>query len=336
MMSPAFARRPTIIDVARAAGVSKSLVSAALRGDPGVSDASRQRVVETAASIGYRTNGWAQRLVSGRSDLVGVLLTDLRNAYHTDVVNGIEDAAAEAGFGVILSHGRRDAALLERRLAELIELGVDAVVVVSARMSERDLAAAAERVPLVVVGRPERVPEGVGWVSNDDETGARLATEHLLELGHERVAFLANSRRPASLARRDSVRSTLRAAGVPGTWLEADEREDGIARILDAVERPGGPTAVIAANDRLAAQLLARAVDRGLRVPESLAVVGYDNTELAALVRPGLTSVDQPLERMGRSAMAALLEQLDGRDAGHEVARPTLVVRGSTVPRAGG
>ena len=90
------ARRPTIVDVARAAGVSKSLVSAALRGERGVSAASRSRILAAADELGYRSNGWAQRLVSGRSSLVGVLLTDLRNAYQTDIVNGIEDAAAAA------------------------------------------------------------------------------------------------------------------------------------------------------------------------------------------------------------------------------------------------
>src|SRR5699024_9714021 len=131
---PPASRRPTIVDVARAAGVSKSLVSAALRGEHGVSVASRDRIVRAAEGLGYRTNGWAQRLVSGRSDLVGVLLTDLRNVYQTDVVNGIEDAAHDAGFDVILSHGRRDPALLETRLQGLIDLGVDAVIAVTGHL----------------------------------------------------------------------------------------------------------------------------------------------------------------------------------------------------------
>ncbi|WP_136518204.1 LacI family DNA-binding transcriptional regulator [Cellulomonas telluris] len=319
--------RPTIVDVARAAGVSKSLVSAALRGDAGVSADSRRRVADAAHALGYRRNGWAQRLVSGRSELLGVLLTDLRNGYHTDIVNGLEDAAAAAGYGVVLAHGRQDPALLRRRLADLVGLGVDAVVAVTARLDERDLADAAARLPVVVVGRPRAVPDGVGWVSNDDETGARLAVEHLLAAGHTRIAFLTASDRPAATARRDAYRA---AAGTTG--LEFDARADGVERLLEAVRRPGGPTAAFAANDRVAVGLLAAAADRGVAVPGELAVVGYDNTELAELVRPRLTSVDQPRAAMGRAAASQALALLDGGPAGREVAAPTLVVRESSRP----
>ncbi len=330
-MSRSGSPRPTIVDVARAAGVSKSLVSAALRGDPGVSADSRKRVADVAQALGYRRNGWAQRLVSGRSELVGVLLTDLRNAYHTDIVNGVEDAAAAAGYGVVLTHGRHDPDLLRRRLTDLVGLGVDAVIAVTARLDEQDLREAAARLPVVVVGRPRSVPDRVGWVSNDDETGARLAVEHLLTSGHTRVAFLTASDRPAATARRDAYRS---AVGVPG--LEFDARADGVARLLDAVRRPGGPTAAFAANDRLAVRLLAAAADRGVAVPGDLAVVGYDNTELGELVRPRLTSVDQPRAAMGRAAMAQALALLDGGPATREVAGPTLVVRDSSRAGTGG
>lgn len=317
------ARRPTIVDVARAAGVSKSLVSAALRGERGVSAASRSRILAAADELGYRSNGWAQRLVSGRSSLVGVLLTDLRNAYQTDIVNGIEDAAAAAGFDVVLSHGRRDRELLRERLAGLTALGVDAVIAVTGHLDADDLAALADRVPIVVVGRPASVPDAAGWIRNDDETGARLAVAHLQERGHDRIAYVHGSSRPASIARRDAYRALVDEA------REYDVHDDGIARLLDAVAA-GGPTAAFAANDRIAAQIVAEAIDRGIRVPHDLAIVGYDNTELADLVRPGLTSVDQPRGEMGAAAMAQALGLLDGGQPEREVASPTLVVRGSS------
>lgn len=317
------ARRPTIVDVARAASVSKSLVSAALRGERGVSAASRSRILAAADELGYRSNGWAQRLVSGRSSLVGVLLTDLRNAYQTDIVNGIEDAAAAAGFDVVLSHGRRDRELLRERLAGLTALGVDAVIAATGHLDADDLAALADRVPMVVVGRPASVPDAAGWIRNDDETGARLAVAHLQERGHDRIAYVHGSSRPASIARRDAYRALVTEA------REYDVHDDGIARLLDAVAA-GGPTAAFAANDRIAAQIVAEAVDRGIRLPHDLAVVGYDNTELADLVRPGLTSVDQPRGEMGAAAMAQALGLLDGGVPEREVASPTLVVRGSS------
>lgn len=319
-------RRPTIIDVARAAGVSKSLVSAALRGDAGVSSASRDLIVKTAHDLGYRTNAWAQRLVSGQSDLIGVLLTDLRNPYQTDIVNGIEDAATEAGLRVILNHGRRDRELLQQRLGELVELGVDAVIAVTGHLTESDLRETTARVPLVVVGRPNSVPEGAGWVHTDDETGARLAVTHLVEQGHTRIAFLTGSDRPASLARRDAFRT---ATPAPGS--EFDARAGGISALLDAVMQPDGPTAVFAVNDRLATELLAEAIDRGISVPHDLAIIGYDNTELAELMRPGITSIDQPRAHMGRSAVAQTRAILAGQPAVHEVSPPALVVRGSTI-----
>lgn len=315
--------RPTIVDVARAAGVSKSLVSAALRGEPGVSAASRDRILDAAAALGYRTNGWAQRLVSGRSDLVGVLLTDLRNAYQTEIVNGIEDAAHAAGLDVILSHGRRDRDLLRARLSGLVALGVDAVIAVTGHLDAADLAPVAARVPAVVVGRPVSVPDAAGWVHNDDESGARLAVRHLQSRGHTRIAYVHGSSRPASLARRDATRSLLDEP------REYDVREGGVARLLDDVAT-GDATAAFAANDRIAAQIVAEAIDRGLSAPRDLAVVGYDNTELAEIVRPSLTSVDQPRTRMGAEALDQALRLLRGESPGREVAAPTLVVRASS------
>lgn len=317
-------RRPTIIDVARAAGVSKSLVSAALRRESGVSAESRQRILDAADSLGYRTNGWAQRLVSGRSDLVGVLLTDLRNAYQTDIVNGIEDAAHAAGFDVILGHGRRDRDLLRARLSGLAELGVDALIAVTGHLDARDLAPVSARVPTVVVGRPASVPDDAGWIRNDDASGARLAVSHLAEAGHARIAFAHGSSRPASIARRDAYRALVERPA------EYDVAAGGIARLLDDAAA-GDITAVFAANDRIAAQIVAEAIDRGIRVPGDLAVVGYDNTELAEIVRPGLTSIDQPRAQMGADAMAHALRMLRGGAPERTVAAPTLVRRASSV-----
>ncbi|WP_219717585.1 LacI family DNA-binding transcriptional regulator [Zhihengliuella halotolerans] len=320
--------RPTIIDVARAAGVSKSLVSSALRGDPGVSAASRERVLAAAGRLGYRKNGWAQRLVSGRSNLIGVLLTDLRNAYHTDIVNGIEDAAAAAGYGVLLSHGRRDRDVLLTHAEELLDVGVDGVVAITSHLPPADLQRLADRAPVVVVGRPAAVPAGVGWVSNDDEAGARLAVDHLAARGHERIAFLTASDRPAAAARRGSYRQ--RIAELAARPREYDARTGDVEALLADVRTPDGPTAVFAANDRVAARLLGGAIDAGLTVPGDLAIVGYDNTELAGLLRPSLTSIDQPRTSMGRDAMAQLAALIGGGEPGREVAAPSLVARAST------
>lgn len=328
-MSTSTGRKVTILDVARAAGVSKSAVSLALRGDPGLGVGTRASIVAEAERLGYRQNRWARSLVQGRTGLVGVLLTDLSNDYQTEIVHGIEDAAEQAGLEVVLSHGRRDPELLERRLAQLGDLGVDGVVVMSAMLPPAVLAEAAARQPVVVVGRMEDLPAGIGSVANHDEVGARLAVEHLLGLGHRRIAHLTMSPRAAARARRRAYEEAIAAAGLGECVRVAQEWDGGVAELVAAAGEPSGPTAVFASNDRGAAAVVGAALDRGLRVPEDLSVVGYDNTALAQALRPALTSVDQPRPEIGGLAMAQLAELMAGGEARHEVVEPELVVRGS-------
>ena len=328
-MSISTSKKATILDVARAAGVSKSAVSLALRGDPGLAEETRTAIVATAQDLGYRQNRWARSLVQGRTGMIGVLLTDLSNDYQTEIVHGIEDAAEEAGLEVLLSHGRRDPAVLERRLAQLGDLGVDGVVVMSAMLPVAVLEQAAARQPLVVVARVDGLPAGIGSVANHDEVGARLAVEHLLGLGHRRIAHLTMSPRAAACARRAAYESTMVAAGLADSvWVE-QEWDGGVQRLSAAVGEPDGPTAVFASNDRGAAAVLGAVLDRGLRVPEDVSVVGYDNTALAQSLRPALTSVDQPRPTMGRLAMAQLADLMARGGARHEVVEPELVTRGS-------
>lgn len=349
-------RRPTIIDVAARAGVSKSLVSLALRGKPGVSEGSRARILRVADEMGYRSNVWARNLARGGEDLVGVLITDLGNSYHTDVVVGLEEAAQDEGLSVLVAHGMRSTDRLVAQLERQLALGVAAVVVVSSWVPPELLESAARRVPLVVVGRLQEQVPGVETINNDDAAGARLAVEHLVGLGHRRIAHLASSNRPAALERRRSYASAMRARGLGEhvTVIGPGGADEGIAALLRGTRRGDGtgPTAVFASNDPGALRVVDAALDLGLRVPTDLAVVGYDNSTLARTVRPRLTSVDQPRAQMGRLAMALLLERLrggggrarggsarGGSDAGrvtarqerHEVVAPRLIVRGYTV-----
>ncbi|GAA3651779.1 LacI family DNA-binding transcriptional regulator [Microbacterium marinilacus] len=328
-------RSPTIVDVAREAGVSKSLVSLAIRGEAGVGEASRERILDAARRLGYRSNSWARSLARGRSQLVGVLVNDLRSGYYVDVVRGIEDAAQRADLRVVLGEGRRDPAITGARIAHLQQLGVDGLVVISGRVDPQTLAQAAALCPVVVVGRPPEVPVAAAQVSNDDRAGARLAIRHLVALGHRRIAHLTDSTRPAASDRRDAVLATLEefGLGTRGRVVSAD----GAGRLAAAVAArdPDAPTAVFARNDRTAVRLLGAAIDAGLRVPEDLSLIGYDNTDVAGIVRPTLTSVDQPRLAMGELAMELLTELSAGAAPRREVVRPELVVRASTAPAPG-
>lgn len=328
-------RRPTIIDVAAAAGVSKSLVSLALRAEPGVSEATRARILHAAEDLGYRSNVWARNLVRGGENLIGVLITDLGNSYHTDVVLGLEEAAQEQGLSVMVAHGMRSTERLVAQLHRQLALGVAAVVVVSSWLPPDLLEASARAAPLVVVGRlPVAVP-GLDTINNDDAAGTRLAVEHLASLGHERIAHLGISNRPAAQQRRAAYATTMRARGLAEhiVVVGPDDVTEGVATLLRATARADGtgPTAVFASNDLGASRVLDAAIDRGLGVPGDLAVVGYDNSTLARTVRPRLTSVDQPRADMGRLALTLVVERLEGRvEPRHEVVAPRLVVRGST------
>lgn len=329
--------RPTIIDVAERAGVSKSLVSLALRGERGVSTASRERILRVADEMGYRSNVWARNLARGGEDLVGVLLTDLGNSYHTDVAVGLEQAAQEQGLSVLVAHGMRSTSRLVAQLERQLALGVGAVVVVSSWLPPELLESAARRVPVVVVGRLQARVPGVDTINNDDAAGARLAVEHLLGLGHERIAHLAASNRPAALERRRSYAEVLRSHGL-GERVSVTGPADlkpGIAALVRGARRGDGtgPSAVFASHDPGALRVVDAALEAGLVVPSDLAVVGYDNSTLAQTVRPRLTSVDQPRAAMGRLALELLQERLGGRSQErHEVLAPRLIVRGSTVP----
>jgi DNA-binding LacI/PurR family transcriptional regulator len=330
--------RPTIVDVARAAGVSKSLVSLALRGDPGVSEATRSRIAEIAEQLGYRSNRLARSLVQGRTGLIGAIATDLGNAYYSEILSGVEVAAESAGFGVLIGQGRRDAGRLASRLDDLVGLGVDGVIVISSRVDPRVLTAAAGRVPVVVVGRMPEVVPGVDTVTSDDAAGAFAATSHLLESGHGRIAFVTASGRPASRARRSGYEAAMRGAGAAAHPLivAVDDPHDLDGRVRDLLGGASAsaaprPTAVVASNDITAVAVLDAAIDLGLRVPADLAVVGYDNTALASLVRPRLSSVDQPSDSIGQLCVDMLRERLAGRTTDrHEVLAPTLVVRASS------
>lgn len=330
-------RRPTILDVARAAGVSKSLVSLALRGEEGVSAASRTRILRVADELGYRSNVWARNLAGRGEDVIGVLITDLGNSYQTDVVLGLEEAAQERSLSVMVAHGMRSTRRLTKQFERQLALGVAAVVVVSSWLPPELMESAARRVPLVVVGRLQVQVPGVDTINNDDAAGARSAVRHLAEAGHERIAHLAASNRPAAVQRRAAYAATMRALGLGEqiTVVGPDDVTEGLDNLLRGTARGDGtgPSAIFASNDLAAAQVLDAACDRRLSVPGALAVVGYDNSTLARTVRPRLTSVDQPRAAMGRLALDLLVERLGGRsEERHEVAVPRLIVRGSTMP----
>ena len=329
----------TIKDIAKAVGVSASTVSRALTGSPLVSDETRSRILDVARSLGYERNELARALVKGASGAIGLVVPDITNPFFSDVARGVSDIAERAGYGVILCNtdGRVDRELSYVRLMR--RKRVDGLLVCSATLDApfvQDLTAAGT--PFVLVSRMSADPD-VPYVITDDRAGARLAVEHLVDLGHRRIGFIGGPENvQASRDRMSAYRDVLseQAISARSEWshhadfTQAAGRQVG-QQILAQADRP---TAIFAANDVTALGVLEVAEGLGLRVPEDLSLVGYDDISYASLPRIQLTTVAQPAVEMGQIASDWLFSRIESDDVSplQRVLNPRLVVRSTTGP----
>jgi DNA-binding LacI/PurR family transcriptional regulator len=325
-------------DVARAAGVSRALVSLVMRDSPKVSDVRRERVLRAAARLGYRPNAMARGLASKRTRTVGVLLNELHNPFYAEIMDGIEEGAAEHDYRVLIGTAGRLAGGEDATLETFLELRADGIVLVGPRLATRHILAVAAVTPVVVVARDIRSPH-VDSIKSDERAGARQVVQHLVELGHRRIAHVDGGAGAGAGSRREGYRQAMREHGLADEIrILAGDYTDvaGVRAAARLLESGDLPTAVFAANDLVAAGLIDRLEEDGLRVPADVSVIGYDNTYLAALHHMSLTTVDQPRPAMGRRAMAALVERMEGQRTApvHVRVTPSLVVRGSTAPPA--
>lgn len=329
-------RKPTIRDVARRAGVSKSLVSMVIRGGKGVSVKSREAVLRAAAELDYRPNAMARGLVQRRTRIVGVMISDLNNPFFGDVVSGIQQQAGELGYKVLFSTGDRQQSLEQEAIENLLELRVDGLILAGPRIDHPSISHIGRAVPLVVLHRPT-AELASDSVTNNDLAGAEIAVEHCASLGHTRIAHIDGGAGAGSEPRREGYERAMRRLDlarhilvVPGGFTEPRGHQ-GAQELLR--KRPL-PTAVFAANDLCAIGALNAFEEAGLSIPTDISLIGYDNTSLAALRHVSLTSIHQPSAEMGRMAVDRLFERIDqGRtDPRHEVVSPSLVVRNTTGP----
>ena len=332
------ARRVTMRDVARAAGVSQPLVSIVFRGAPGAGDETRAHVLRVAAELGYRRDERARLLRQGRSRLIGVAFEPLQ-PFHGEILDGVHVAARETGYDVVLSavtpHRDEDAAV-EALLGDRCE----ALVLLGSSLPESRLEQIGAGLPVVSATRGVGA-RGLDSVTIDDHAGAVLAVEHLAGLGHRRIAYVDVDREAGGARRRAGYRAAMAAAGlgteglvVPGGASEAE----GAAALARLLERRPEPTAVLAFNDRCAVGVIGQARHLGRCVPEDLSVVGFDDSEQASLPYLGLTTLAQDPQLLARTAVDLVLRRLGGAGRGtavpaeHVVLPTRLVVRSSTGP----
>ena len=325
-------------DVASRAGVSRALVSLVMRNSPKVSERSRVAVLEAAEELGYRRNLMAHHLASRRTMTIGLVLNDLHNPFFAEMTDGIHEAALEAGYRIVINTGLRNRAGEKAAVDTFLEFRTDGIILVGSELSADELEALASETNLVVAARASTA-DSYDTVSIDDRLGAGMVVDHLVNLGHRRIAHIDGGPGAGARQRREGYKTAMEQRGLSEhVRIAAGEYSEhaGTAGVDQLLSDGEIPTAIFAANDLMATGVLNRLQYRGLSVPDDVSLVGFDNTAMAALHQMSLTTVDQPCELLGRLAARYLIERLDEErtDAVHELLTPSLVCRSTSGPVA--
>jgi DNA-binding LacI/PurR family transcriptional regulator len=329
----------TIHDVARRAAVSPSTVSRALSASNLVRGATRDRVLAAAKELRYEPNLAARSLITGRTGNLGIVVSDLSNPFYTGVLRGVQARARQRGFAVFFADGEEDPSA-EQTLVRAMARQVDGVIMCAPFASDAQLQALTEVTSLVLLNR--RLGD-IPAVLMDSAGGIRQVLDHLGALGHRRCAYLNGPTRSwSNRERRRGLRTAAARNRIEVVHFGPFEPNfDGGLQAAD-LALASGVTAIMAYNDLMALGVLSRLTDRGVRVPQDLSVVGFDDLLYAAVCAPPLTTVAMPMEAGGRAAIDLLLAGIDGSDdtdGVHRELSTNLIVRATTsaaaVPASG-
>lgn len=332
--------RPVLGDVARLAGVSAMTVSNVMNGKQGVAETTRKRVLDAAAAVGYVPNLSARGLARGRTNLIGVISHDLTVQYAWEIVRGITDQLAEVGLEILISATYQDASRELERVRFLTTGLVDGLILIGPVLEAETFdALKAASTPSVIVD-PRKLDVDHPRVFVDNYGGARAAVDHLIALGHTRIALLEGDPTfDSSRDRRRAYEDALAAASIPldpQLYGRGDfTQSGGFTATMGLLELPERPTAIFATADVSAMGAIDAARARGLDVPNELSVVGFDDIPQAQVAFPALTTVRQPLEDSGRQAVQMLLQLIAGEPLAEDFIQlpTTLVLRETAVPR---
>ncbi|WOP19215.1 LacI family DNA-binding transcriptional regulator [Raineyella sp. LH-20] len=324
--------RPTQADVARLAGVSRQTVSLVVLDDPRVSERSRTAVRRAMEQLGYRPNVAARALAARRTRFVGIVLADLGNPFHADLVEALRrhfEAAGLIPFIAPVGIDRHEEAVA---IGRFLQMNVDGLVLVSPMAAEEELADVGRQVPTVLVTR-NLGPDTVDLVHTDDREGAQRLTRHLVECGYDPVVYVGfdrGVRGDSSSFRLEGYRAAMAEQGRLPVILSVDRAAvtEVVGPLLDG---RGSGVAFCCHNDMIALQVLGVLAERDLEPGVDTGVAGFDNTTIAGYPGVSLTSIDQGTAEMARRVVELIGERLDGRtESADVVVPPVLVVRGST------
>jgi LacI family transcriptional regulator, galactose operon repressor len=329
-------KTPTIADVATAAGVSISTVSRVVRDHTDVSAPTRAVVLAAIDRMGYHPSSIARALVSGRSQTIGLLVSDITNPFYPQLAKSVEREAARHGYRVIMSNTDDSVEETKELLSRLIAHGIDGIVHASVGVDEelvRD--SLEERIPLVFTNRRPQSTTA-NFVVADNELGARRLAQHMVQLGHRRLGFIGGPAFAANAQERlRGFRSVMSDSGLDSDLVaEAGfDIESGRQVARQWLIGPNRPSAIIGVNDLVTLGAMEAALEIGLRIPADVAMAGFDDIQLASSTLIGLTSVSQHIDRMGQRAVQVLLELMEEPapdEPIQEILLPTLRIRRST------
>ena len=334
--------RHTMRDVARLAGVSVATVSAVINGSAVVSEGRTQRVRDAMEALDYYPDQVARSLKVGRTDVIGMVVPDITNIFFPLVIRGAEDAARTHGYSVILCDAEDDPEEERRHLNTLFSRRVDGVLIACSDPSAAYDRLMRRRFPIVFV---DRIPRGLthNGISTDNvEAGAR-ATNHLIELGHERIAFITGQLGLSPhFGRFEGFRKAMQARGLPvrEEYLRMGDLkiETGRSLTMELLRLNPRPTAIISSNNRMLLGLMSALAEAGVPCPAGMSVVGFDDSAWTDHFSPGLTVIAQPAYEIGKAAFGMLLSRMQAGDT-EQIDQPELMllpaklqVRGSTAP----
>ena len=330
------AKRITMSDVAREAGVSLMTVSRVLNNKGDVSPETRGRVQSVIQTLGYRPSSVARSLVTHRTRTIGLVVPDNANPFFSELARGVEHTAYTNGYSVFLCNTEENAEREKAVLQTLEDKRVDGIILCSSRLGQPELRGAIAGFPAAVLVNRELDGDGVDTILVDDELGGRLATTHLLERGRRRIGFLTGPEVSWSGAQRvKGYDAAFAEANIAhsAAWLQpcAPTAEGGRAAARELLQRHPGLTALLCYNDLVAVGAIQGCSDLRLSVPASVCVVGFDDIALAALVTPPLTTCRVSRYDLGCEAMRSLLARFDSSSTAPRrvVIHPELVIRAS-------
>jgi len=320
----------TIYDIAKLAGVNPSTVSRALTTPGRINAATEAKVREAAKQLNYRVNPFARALPTGKTKMIALMVADITNPVFFKLVRGAELKAAEAGYTLVIAESQESSRVESDNLERILP-SVDGVILGTTRLSDEEIYAVNQQKPVVLVNRKV---EGVSDVVPDNTPGIAEAVKHLADLGHKHIAFVAGP--TASWINTDRWNLLMKSAvdlGMTISEIGANEPTvEGGKNSLDRV-RAAGVTAVVTYNDVMAIGLLRAATAAGIRVPEDLSIVGFDNIFGSDFTNPPLSTIQMPLEQVGNEAIDVLLRSFAAEDdepLHGSAASTSLLLRGST------